>query len=874
MSGKNNQSENISNNMNMDIRHFLLNLECGYDFKIYREINIVYKTDKKGKKYKVPQGEKNNLTIAELKNATRGYGNSFSLYTKHIPNMYVVDFDTKENLEGCELYNYLLKSKTPYTETTKGFHFYTYITNLAQFSNEKKIYKDKTYEIDLIGKINNIWETKDRVVINGSEPIVSVDWNDFKKFWDIEFMNFGGNKPKPKPKKKVKVVNTPSPPVSPLTSDNESVEEEIMEIIIDINDPQVVEIKNLLSRITSKLENYNEWIKVVFAVHNELGGNETAYNLIHDWSKTSSHYDSETFEEYFKPKWKYLDKEKRTDDTKLSKGSLIYWAELEDPSNPFDKAFHKDCAWIEVEEKGKTIKKCVDKNNHNEIGRPNINALVEEMNKELIFIKETGEFVILDKNSDGEDIWFLKKETNAKTHYKCFTFKNRTDIPVGDKNVNPYMIWISNLNRRSVTKIGFNPKDINDPDIFNIWKGFRITKEIANNYEEDQAAPILEHIKKRWCQNKQETYDYVLNYFAHIIQKPYKKSGVVLTLKSDEGGGKGIIFEKLGEIIGSNHYVQINNIDQLTGNFNGIGEGKVLCNLDEAFWGGDKKKEGIVKNIITENKINVNKKNKEAYTIDDYCNYCITSNNEWMIGVSEGSRRYYALELDNELSGRSSQEKMEIIQPILDAPAEAFAKILYNRDISNYNPRIFDKTELLQEQIEQGWQPIKKWWFNVLTEGGFTGKKLRKGFSEFNKLPKVIKNEGRDNESIERLGLKKETYYKNEEGKYIDSSGNICSSYNKRVKDKFYCLEKDFLYENYLENTQAQHKSSANHFYKDLGKFCLDNLLVEKKLNSEDGRRSRYIILPPLEKAQEKFNQLQQYNYNYECDNCDDISFD
>ena len=183
MSGKNNQKENISNNKDMDIHQFILQLECKFDYKIFREININYKVDKKGKKQKIPLGEKNNLTIEDLKSCTRGYGNSYSIYTKHIPNMHVVDFDTKVNLQGCELYNFLINKKAPYTETTKGFHFYTYIKDLPSFSNEKKIYCDPQYEIDLIGKINNLWETKGRKVINGKEGIPSFDWNDMKKYF-------------------------------------------------------------------------------------------------------------------------------------------------------------------------------------------------------------------------------------------------------------------------------------------------------------------------------------------------------------------------------------------------------------------------------------------------------------------------------------------------------------------------------------------------------------------------------------------------------------------------------------------------------------------------------------------------------------------
>ena len=47
------------------------------------------------------------------------------------------------------------KRKTLYTETQKGFHYYIYINDMIEFSNQQKIYKDDNFEIDLIKK-NNI----------------------------------------------------------------------------------------------------------------------------------------------------------------------------------------------------------------------------------------------------------------------------------------------------------------------------------------------------------------------------------------------------------------------------------------------------------------------------------------------------------------------------------------------------------------------------------------------------------------------------------------------------------------------------------------------------------------------------------------------
>ena len=75
--------------------------------------------------------------------------------------------------------------------------------------------------------------------------------------------------------------------------------------------------------------------------------------------------------------------------------------------------------------------------------------------------------------------------------------------------------------------------------------------------------------------------------------------------------------------------------------------------------GKDKKKEGMLKNIITEETKFVNKKNKESYIIEDYCNYIISTNNDCFIPASEGGRRFFALDLDNQFSGVQNENKKD-----------------------------------------------------------------------------------------------------------------------------------------------------------------------------------------------------------------------
>ena len=819
----------------MKVNLFLKSIEFKHNIPCYRliDVNVV-----NGKK--IPCGEKNDLKPDEIKN-DRGRGNTFSFSIKWIPDLFMIDFDFKEDIENNDLFIYCKKVGMPYVETKKGFHFYTYIHNPDGkfcFSNQQKVYKDPNYEIDLI-KINNCWETSDRImqnvhVVDKRVDIPNIHYKMLMKYLDEEKLNFcdkwkweeGYEKPKPKPK---------SPPVSPTTSDDEKVEEKVEEIIFE---QDISELRNLVLKIKTKY-GYGDWVKMAFIIIHETGGSEEGYKLFLEWSKQDE--DGFESEKAVRNQWENCKKNK-ANGKKVTIGTLKTWYYEEYPEqkkkkskNPYKDIYYKNCTWNDDD-------KCWE-------GITNVEGMVELMNKELIFVKETGETIVL----DGEEKWYLKKPNLLKELFGCYIFKN-----IKNKDINPADIWLKHIDRRQVVKIGFDPKNIDNPEIFNIWKGLKINTSYMNDFDVDDAKPILDHIYNIWCSQNQEYFDYVMNWFAHIVQFPYKKTGVVVCLKSNkEGAGKGIIMNKLRKIIGDNHYFQCNNLDQLTGSFNGVGEGKILINLDEAFWGKDKKKEGMLKNIITEETKFVNKKNKESYIIDDYCNYIISTNNDCFIPASEGGRRFFALDLDNKFSGVQNENKKEYFKNINEAPAGAFAKCLFEKDISSFNPREFKKTSLLQEQIQHNWCSVRKWWFNVLQEAGFKTK-----MDQLDGFVNLYEDaRGKDNVQLQHYLNKRKYKYdsnknkmKNEEGEYI-------------ILDQKHFYKKEFIYDVYAENCDG-YKLDKAHFWENMKRHCLNGLLNAD--HRFKGSNQRWLEIPQLETMRKKFNELQDYDYEYSEDTLGD----
>lgn len=629
-----------------------------------------------------------------------------------------------------------------------------------------------------------------------------------------------------------------TPPQSPKKIQTEEDEIPFEEPVIKKKIVEIGVLKEMLDVLNDEeLYEYDTWVKIGLAIFNITDGTTLGKALYIEWSETDENgADLDTIA----TNWEYWTKTK--DKTK----NKIGYTFIKDLYNKYKPTKHSTLQQI--------FYRHIDPNNAKNV-KDAIDKMLKELNNRLIFVKSTGDFIILDKkqmvreNGDVvmKDCWFLKTTNKVKDHFAKENFIHHYDDD--EMKIKPFDLWMEWDDRREVSEIGFDPKN-QCKDVFNLWNGFAVSKEKADTFDESDADPILQHIKELWANNDEEVYDYILNLFAHYIQKPHKKTGVLLALKSKQGGGKGIILDKLAKIIGDEHYIQNSNADYLFGNFNGQLEGKIVCNLDEAFWGGDKKKEGVVKNKITETRQTINKKNKEAYKVDDYVNYIITTNNDWFAGVSEDDRRHYCIELNNKLSGRMTEETCAEVQPVLDAPCEAFAKVLYNRNIENFRPRVFKKTPLLQNQVEMGWTSVKTWYNMVMRDGGFIYN--RKGEQKFVEWGELF------------------NYYDFDKGGNTTMGGMKVK--NKKTKEKTTAYCKDWIFECYNQTQSDNRKFSKEAFYRELKKNCLregDDLLVEKKLQIKKTRKP-YLFLPSIEKAREEWYFHQEYDYQYGNDDDDD----
>ena len=675
-----------------DLQQFIGGLDQKYG-PVIRTITVIDAKDSPTGSKK-PIGEDNSMTQEEIK-ANRcslkpgQTANTYSIALKHMPNIFVVDFDFKENVEDNELFQKLKSDQSFMTETDKGYHFYTSIIDVPPFSNEVKIghpdyFGDQQNQpIDLLGGKKNVWEKHGRPLVG--EHISEYDWGDISKYFNLDKMNIQGQ---------VVVQGMALELVEDPQDEPQDQPADFAGLDQDCPTCSKEEFMEYLGRLNMKrCDGFTDWVKVSIIIHNNFIDDPESYTIFKDWSVQSDRFN----EANNKKIWMGFKKKKVA--KPLTYKTLMNMAEQDDPSNHLRTLYDKHGERAMVEHMNETI--CYKRDGRGEY------IWIPEPNSLKLQIKKAGDI--------GEDHKNL-----------CWVYKEGEKY----KERDPSKVYRSSKWKKQVDRIDFDPSPNAPKNIFNLWRGYFITKE--NAVASDAADALLEHIKASWCDNNDVYFEYTLNWLAWILQFPEKKIGVMMSLASCQGTGKGIVLDTLAYIMDGEkeegYYGQYGSMESITGSYSYALEGKILINLDEAFWGGDKKLEGQMKNLITEKKQEIKKKFCAPYFIKNTTAFIGTSNNYRYVGITEDDRRNYCLRVIDVMEGKTRTEKADYFcniskrlnnGEVCPEVASAFAHHLYNRDLSNFRPADFPRTKESQEQMIQGWNSTKRFWYEIINEGSF-----------------------------------------------------------------------------------------------------------------------------------------------------------
>lgn len=249
------------------------------------------------------------------------------------------------------------------------------------------------------------------------------------------------------------------------------------------------------------------------------------------------------------------------------------------------------------------------------------------------------------------------------------------------------------------------------PKALNLWDGNPIPcKPVKGNVDR-----LLRLIKIVICNNDGAKADYLLDWFAHIVQKPHEKPSIALVFIGDEGTGKGLLTQGImGRILKHRHTVTASS-EALKDKFNVSQAYKFLIVLEEACWRGDKATQGQLRYLTGNDKITVEEKFGDRYQINDYARYVITANNSDPVHLQSSNRRWLVFENSDKYQGHIIYQRLwnEIRKKKL---AEKFYQFLLDRDISRFQPHAFPKAIDTQGQAVKINNIYKNFLYDLFTE--------------------------------------------------------------------------------------------------------------------------------------------------------------
>jgi len=209
-------------------------------------------------------------------------------------------------------------------------------------------------------------------------------------------------------------------------------------------------------------------------------------------------------------------------------------------------------------------------------------------------------------------------------------------------------------------------------------------------------------------------------WIAYLLQHPGEKiKWSIVLVSAVEGVGKGLLARILSRILGSDNVNENANYKHLANTHNTLLVGTQVLVLNEVSLGDFKSKaEGTntLKNFVGDDIYSCNFKNKPMVKLPNLTNFMLFSNDERVLGVNQGARRYFFCNIkktEEEIIKKTDEGFFDKAWNFVDSDEGASALIYYfNKEVKISDPTIFKKrapqTDDLKELIEQSKHPVQK----------------------------------------------------------------------------------------------------------------------------------------------------------------------
>ncbi len=262
-------------------------------------------------------------------------------------------------------------------------------------------------------------------------------------------------------------------------------------------------------------------------------------------------------------------------------------------------------------------------------------------------------------------------------------FACRKALIADDKSISAGTAWKNSSSRREFASIGYWPDDHGRPEqSYNLWHRWGIEPK------QGDCSIIVDHIINVIADGDKEKADFILDWCAHLVQRPWEKPGVALVLRGGKGTGKTLFTRILARIVGHRNTLITASGKKLFAQFNWQLADKLLIGAEEAFFAGNHEMNDQLKHLITGEEIEVEQKYGQRISMKSLHRLIMTSNHHQVISASDDERRFFVCDV----SDRHRQDApyfaplVRIIKGKDDTTLAAFMHYLRTRDISNWKP--------------------------------------------------------------------------------------------------------------------------------------------------------------------------------------------
>ena len=342
------------------------------------------------------------------------------------------------------------------------------------------------------------------------------------------------------------------------------------------------------------------------------------------------------------------------------------------------------------------------------------------------------------KAIEGEPCQYIKFSNISCMYSNCFYFQKKYDKKTKtEKNIKVKFVadWFNDVDMRTFERVDTFPPPLKcETNVYNDWSEFPILKTPLDDTADTSL--IYKHFDLV-SNHDAVVKEYLLNWFAHMVQKPGIKARVALLIHGEQGSGKSTVGEDLMKaIIGKSKMLVTDKIDLLLGRFADT-RGKLLVCLNEASGKDTFTVDNLLKDYITRTTCEVEKKGVDAFTASAFDRLIFTTNNENSVPLQKGDRRWFVVSMDN--SKKNNMKYFNALHKTFENNIimRKFYQELMDRDIELWDA-INDrpKTEMAEDMIEMNKDPYTCFVEFMLLEPNvigkeFSGRDLYQRFNEF-----------------------------------------------------------------------------------------------------------------------------------------------